>query len=100
MKADGSIVTWGYTGYGIGDVPPPNRGFVALGGGYSAINAAVRGSSCPADLDGDGNVGINDFLQLLAVWGPCPGCDADIDGDDEVSITDFLALLAAWGPCP
>jgi len=26
---------------------------------------------CPADLDGDGNVGINDFLDLLAAWGPC-----------------------------
>ncbi len=21
--------------------------------------------------DGDGNVGITDFLQLLAAWGPC-----------------------------
>jgi hypothetical protein len=37
---------------------------------------------------------------LLADWGPCPGCDADLDGDGEVSVTDFLALLAAWGPCP
>ncbi len=28
--------------------------------------------SCPADLDGNGNVGIEDFLELLANWGPCP----------------------------
>ena len=27
---------------------------------------------CPADLDGDGTVGIVDFLTLLANWGPCP----------------------------
>ncbi len=27
--------------------------------------------TCPADIDGDGNVGINDFLDLLAAWGPC-----------------------------
>jgi hypothetical protein len=101
MKADGSIVTWGYSGYGVGDVPPPNIGFVAIAGGFSAINAAVRGSSpCPSDLDGDGEVGITDFLALLAAWGPCPGCDADLDGDGEVGVTDFLALLAAWGPCP
>ena len=26
----------------------------------------------PADIDGDGVVGINDFLALLANWGPCP----------------------------
>ncbi len=25
----------------------------------------------PADLDGDDVVGISDFLQLLADWGPC-----------------------------
>jgi len=28
--------------------------------------------SCPADLDLDGDVGINDFLAVLAAWGACP----------------------------
>ncbi len=55
---------------------------------------------CPADLDGDGNVGITDFLLLLEAWGPCPDCGADLDADDEVGIIDFLDLLASWGPCP
>ena len=54
---------------------------------------------CAGDVDGDGVVGINDFLALLAAWGPNPGHAADIDGDGEVGILDFLALLAAWGPC-
>ena len=27
---------------------------------------------CPADADGDGNVGITDLLVLLSTWGPCP----------------------------
>jgi len=58
---------------------------------------------CPADLDGDGEVGITDFLDLLAAWGPCPappqGCPADLDFDNEVGINDFLDLLASWGPC-
>ena len=49
------------------------------------------------DLDGDGVVGIVDFLELLAVWGPCPApCIADLDGDGMVGIVDFLALLANW----
>ncbi len=56
--------------------------------------------TCPADFDGDGNVGINDFLALLAAWGPCGvECPADLDGDGDVGINDFLALLAAWGSC-
>jgi hypothetical protein len=58
-------------------------------------------SDCYADLDGDGQVGINDFLMVLALWGPCDGdCVADLDHDEEVGITDFLGVLAAWGPCP
>ena len=28
--------------------------------------------SCPSDISGDGLVGIDDFLALLAAWGPCP----------------------------
>jgi len=55
---------------------------------------------CPADLDLDGEVGINDFLQLLQAWGPCAGCPEDIDGDGAVGIYDFLFVLANWGPCP
>jgi hypothetical protein len=58
---------------------------------------------CPAaDLDGNGAVGIVDFLLLLMSWGPCPGpcppyCGGDMDGDCDVGFSDFLALLAGWG---
>ena len=52
-----------------------------------------------ADLDGDGVVGIVDFLALLAAWGPCNEdcCIADVDLDGDVGINDFLILLANWG---
>ncbi len=51
------------------------------------------------DIDGDGAVGINDFLGLLAAWGPCPKdcCLADLDIDGDVGILDFLLLLGNWG---
>ncbi len=54
---------------------------------------------CPWDCGGDddGNVGIVDFLALLAQWGGPGSCDFDGGG---VGINDFLALLANWGPCP
>ncbi len=51
------------------------------------------------DLDGDGIVGINDFLALLAAWGlcgDCNACPADLSDDCQVGIDDFLLLLAAW----
>lgn len=55
--------------------------------------------TCPADIDGDGEVGIQDFLGLLAAWGPNPGHPADLDSDGTVGIVDFLMLLGSWGPC-
>ena len=54
------------------------------------------------DIDGDGEVEIDDFLALLAAWGPCPqpcppSCPADLDEDCEVGINDLLILIANWG---
>jgi hypothetical protein len=54
------------------------------------------------DLDCDSEVGVTDFLLLLAAWGPCldpcpPSCAADLDGDCSVGITDFLVMLGNWG---
>ena len=48
------------------------------------------------DVDGNGVVGIGDFLAVLAAWGPCAGCDADVDGDGVVGIIDLLIVLANW----
>lgn len=53
----------------------------------------------PGDINGDGVVGITDFLQLLTLWGPCGNCNscpADLDGDCTVGINDMLLLLANW----
>jgi choice-of-anchor B domain-containing protein len=70
--------------------------------GVDAFRVAELLCSVPGDLDGDGTVGINDFLQLLADWGPCPApcppsCAADLDGDCAVGVNDFLIMLANWG---
>ncbi len=56
----------------------------------------------PGDADGDGVVGINDFLIVLGNWGQCPNpcppsCPGDFDGDCEVGINDFLIVLGNWG---
>ncbi len=69
-------------------------------GGFDERDLKVEvAGPCPADIDGSGDVDINDFLALLSSWGPNPGHPADIDGSGAVDVIDFLALLAAWGPC-
>ena len=37
-----------------------------------ALLAFAAGGTCPSDVNNDGTVGINDFLQVLSDWGPCP----------------------------
>ena len=55
--------------------------------------------TCPWDCgDGDGMVGIVDFLAVLGQWGQV-GTSCDFDGGG-VGIVGFLKLLAHWGPCP
>jgi hypothetical protein len=56
-------------------------------------------SACPADFDGDGNVGASDLAMLLGSWGPCAGCPADFDDDGDVDAADLATLLGNWGPC-
>ena len=56
--------------------------------------------NCPWDCEftPDGNVGINDFLELLAQWNMV-GTSCDFSGGG-VGINAFLDLLANWGACP
>ena len=74
---------------------------VQLGFVSAARLAMTVQTGVPGDVDGDGTVGIDDFLMLLAAWGACPepcppSCPADFDGDCEVGVNDFLILLANW----
>jgi hypothetical protein len=55
---------------------------------------------CPADIDGNGHVNIDDLFSVIVQWGPCAGCPADIDGNDYVNIDDLFAVIGSWGPCP
>ncbi|MCZ6445360.1 MAG: FG-GAP-like repeat-containing protein, partial [Planctomycetota bacterium] len=73
--------------------------FMGLCVGWRVFIQANCAPPCPADLNGDGSVGILDLLALLAAWGPNPGHQADFDADGTVGILDLLALLVNWGPC-
>ena len=56
---------------------------------------ATGGDPCPADIDGDANAGILDYLQLLGAWGPCPGAAVVAFGPLLVSDEEAL-LLRLW----
>jgi len=60
---------------------------------------------CPSDLSGNGSVGFEDTLQIIANWGPCPDpcpgtpCPWDLNGNCTVDFADILVVIATWGPC-
>ncbi len=66
---------------------------------YEIYIALLDPFGCLIDLDGDGEVGVTELLDLLAQWGTDPEGPPDFNGDGDVNVTDLLELLAAWGPC-
>jgi hypothetical protein len=54
---------------------------------------------CPADVDGDGMVAVNDLLTVVGLWGTSGGA-GDVDGDGTVGVNDLLEIVGSWGPCP
>ncbi|MHC4948017.1 MAG: peptidoglycan DD-metalloendopeptidase family protein, partial [Planctomycetota bacterium] len=59
-------------------------------------SAWTLGPACPADLDGDGMIGVSDLLAVLAAWGTAAG---DITGDGQTDVSDLLQVIALWGAC-
>ncbi len=109
LAAAGPIGTPTALGFIPGDAVDCNLNFVPdscdiTSGSSNDANSNGIPDECeqvPGDADGDGIVGINDFLIVLGSWGPCPGpcppsCAADFDGDCVVGINDFLIVLGNW----
>ena len=56
-------------------------------------------NNCPADVNGDGTVGVADILAIIDAWGTCSGCSADINDDGAVDVSDLLEVVGSWGSC-
>jgi hypothetical protein len=60
---------------------------------------AYEYQTCPADINNDEVVDVNDLLLLLAAWDATSG-PGDINHDGIVDVSDLLLVLGTWGPCP
>ena len=69
---------------------------IAHCGGTSIFLQDGGDVSLPGDVNGDGVVDLDDLLQVLAAFGPCPDgapCPADVDDSGVVDFSDLLVLL-------
>ena len=78
-------------------------------GSGSVVEAAIDGvqlakiecvdeNPCPGDMDGSGDVGVDDVLAVLGAYGSNDP-SGDVNGDGTVNVDDILAVVAAFGPC-
>jgi hypothetical protein len=65
----------------------------------SVCEPADPADLCPADVNADGTVDVQDLVDLLLAWGTADP-EADVTGDGLVDVQDLVALIVAWGACP
>ncbi|MCH2135612.1 MAG: hypothetical protein MK101_03405 [Phycisphaerales bacterium] len=61
-----------------------------------SITVEDQSGDCEGDVDGDGDVNVEDLLALISEWGTSDP-DADLNGSGSVDIEDLLMVLADWG---
>ena len=84
----------------MGELVLANPIFADPGGSQIAVSgpgALDLLNQCPADVSGDGMVGVDDILTVLDSWGTGDGGDAT--GDGATDVDDILAVIGGWGPC-
>jgi hypothetical protein len=73
-----------------------SAGGTYLGNGSSCASCA---DLCPADVDGDGDVDVNDMVAVILAWGTANAA-ADVNDDGIVNVSDLIAVIVGWGTCP
>jgi RHS repeat-associated protein len=82
LKADGSIVAWGYNGYGQCTVPIPNTGFIGVtAGSYHNLGLKADGSIVAWGNNGQGQCNVptpnSGFLAVVGGYEHSLGLKAD-----------------------
>ncbi len=75
----------------------------------------ARGKSAPVDMDmliidlgprlagdtnGDGQVNVDDLINVILNWGQCPPpnlCASDVNGDGRIDVDDLVVVILNWG---
>jgi parallel beta-helix repeat protein/predicted outer membrane repeat protein len=59
----------------------------------------IADECCPADINGDGQVNVEEVLTVISAW-DTDDAGADINSDGIIDVEDLLIVISAWGFCP
>ena len=86
------------------DLLAPNTGcglpVIVDQGAYEKPGVPTPITIITGDVNGDGHVNVDDLLQVITQWGPCPVagcCPADTNADTVVNVADLLTVINNWG---
>ena len=80
-----------------GNAIPDSCDIAADAGLDTNSNGVIDSCEGIADIAGDGVVGLDDLIMLLAAWGSSNPA-VDLDGDGTVGVRDLILLLEMWHP--
>ncbi len=94
-----------FSDLGFEDVLLTDEGDIVFAAGYSGavsgdgiFRLSCAASSCPGDIDGDGDVGVLDLTAVILAWGSDDPM-ADVTGDGVVGFDDLAEIILTWGAC-
>ena len=81
----------------VQDLPYPPSSW-SYGNEFTVVDDCVdETAGCPADLNSDGFIAIQDLLLILSEFGCDTSCLYDVSQDGYVAVDDLLLILSAFG---
>jgi hypothetical protein len=78
-----------------------NDYLIRIGGFFGLVGSGLLDLSvepnCAGDVDGSGEVDVDDLVAVILGWGGTSEGDVDCSGD--VNVDDLVTVILAWGPC-
>jgi hypothetical protein len=107
LDADDNVMSYDFESGVIGAccvagicIPVHEVTCMSASGKYQGDNTPCTDNCIPCpDIDGDGEVGVDEILVVIAAWNT-DDANADVNDDGIVDTNDLLLVLSVWGPCP